>query len=432
MSFDFRASDGLESAPVNGVVVRVNSVPVADAGRAQRVVPDVTATLDGSASADDDGDSLTYLWSQTAGPTVTFSASAARPSFRAPDARGSRLQFTVEASDGVDASLAQVTADVNRLAVSNITAPAKVAPGTAVELDAEASTDPDGDALSYRWTQSSGPGVALSATGGRVGFTAPAARGTVIGLALELSDGFETVRRSLDVKVNRLPAPSAGADRNVAPSAISLDAEPSKDADGDALTYRWKQTDGPDLDLGEPAGRTLGLDLSALPRGTKLAFALTADDGLEKAETTVKVRVNRAPDAGPNRAVSLVPGTAVSMKPEASDADGDTLTYKWAQIAGPPVTFNEKTTELKFTTPAVGKQTLVFQLAVTDGVETATSQMQVDLQDRAYQADLGGAGGCRARRSAAEPGDPTYALMLALAALGIVRRTARRTTDPRR
>ena len=53
-----------------------------------------------------------------------------------------------------------------------------VAPGALVTLDGRASWDPDGDALAYRWTQTTGPAVSLNQTGAaQATFTAPAELG---------------------------------------------------------------------------------------------------------------------------------------------------------------------------------------------------------------------------------------------------------------
>ena len=47
-----------------------NSAPVADAGPDQIGIAAGTVTLNGSGSYDPDGDPLTYLWTQIAGPNV--------------------------------------------------------------------------------------------------------------------------------------------------------------------------------------------------------------------------------------------------------------------------------------------------------------------------------------------------------------------------
>ncbi len=59
--------------------------PVANAGADQTVAVNVQVTLDGSASYDPGGSSLTYSWKQTAGTNVTLSgATTARPTFKSP------------------------------------------------------------------------------------------------------------------------------------------------------------------------------------------------------------------------------------------------------------------------------------------------------------------------------------------------------------
>ncbi len=85
------ATDGSEAGRLD-VFVTVNGVdeaPTADAGADQTVADGTEVTLDGSGSADVDGDTLTYLWSQTApdaGADVTLSSTAAeQPTFTAPE-----------------------------------------------------------------------------------------------------------------------------------------------------------------------------------------------------------------------------------------------------------------------------------------------------------------------------------------------------------
>ena len=92
---------------------RDNNLPHADAGPAQTVVENSLVQLDGSDSADPDGDQLTYLWAQTSGPTVTLSdAHAAQPTFTAPAAQAT-LTFQLVVSDGrAESSPASVTVTV--------------------------------------------------------------------------------------------------------------------------------------------------------------------------------------------------------------------------------------------------------------------------------------------------------------------------------
>ena len=81
-----------------------NAAPIADAGPNQHVQERDTVTLDGTNSADpDDGDTLTYSWSQTSGsPAVPLeNADTASPTFTAPStANFTALTFALTTNDG--------------------------------------------------------------------------------------------------------------------------------------------------------------------------------------------------------------------------------------------------------------------------------------------------------------------------------------------
>ncbi|MDM8523743.1 PKD domain-containing protein [Desulfococcaceae bacterium HSG8] len=95
---------GLESSDMCTVYVAgIVRGPVADAGADQTVDEKKAVTLDGSASSAPDDTSLTYLWEQTSGTSVTLSDIAAvQPTFTAPSADDAYLEFqlTVSDSDG--------------------------------------------------------------------------------------------------------------------------------------------------------------------------------------------------------------------------------------------------------------------------------------------------------------------------------------------
>jgi uncharacterized repeat protein (TIGR01451 family) len=77
----------------------LNVAPVANAGLDQSAGVSQAVTLDGSGSSDDNGDTLTYGWTQTGGPPVALSsATAISPTFTAPSA-DAVLTFTLALTD---------------------------------------------------------------------------------------------------------------------------------------------------------------------------------------------------------------------------------------------------------------------------------------------------------------------------------------------
>jgi len=76
--------------------------PIADAGPSLALFSGENAVLDGTGSSDQDGDSLSYQWSQISGPTVSLSnAQSAHPSFTAPVVSALKtLKFRLIVNDG--------------------------------------------------------------------------------------------------------------------------------------------------------------------------------------------------------------------------------------------------------------------------------------------------------------------------------------------
>ena len=106
--FQLIVSDGTHDSKPDDVLIRVgNKSPIADAGDDVVCRVPGQARLDGSASADPDGDVLTYHWRQTAGPEVQLAdANTAAPHFDC--LQEGAYEFELVVSDGRRASTADM------------------------------------------------------------------------------------------------------------------------------------------------------------------------------------------------------------------------------------------------------------------------------------------------------------------------------------
>ncbi|MBI4651133.1 hypothetical protein HY745_07600 [Candidatus Desantisbacteria bacterium] len=168
--FQLILNDGqVDSAP-DTVKIKVhnllNNPPIANAGADQSVNVNTQVTLDATGSSDSDGDTLTYLWTQTSGTNVILSDSTSVSPEFTPNLAGT-YEFQIIVNDGqADSAPDTVKIEVNNLPnnppIANAGRDQSVDVDTQVTLYATGSSDPDGDTLTYSWTQTSGTNAALS------------------------------------------------------------------------------------------------------------------------------------------------------------------------------------------------------------------------------------------------------------------------------
>jgi len=231
--------------PDNGTPA--NTAPVANAGSAQTVAVNALVTLNGSASSDANGDSLTYSWSFTSKPSgstaTLLNATAVNPTFTADVAGSYVVSLTV--NDGkTNSAASSVTITCTDAPVANAGTAQSVLIGDTVTLDGSASSDPNGDTLTYSWSFTSSP-AGSNATLSSTTAIKPTFTADVVGpyiLSLIVNDGkVSSAAATVTITAfNSPPTANAGPDQSgvIAGTSVQLDGSGSS---GAIQSYNWSR-----------------------------------------------------------------------------------------------------------------------------------------------------------------------------------------------
>lgn len=212
-----------------------------------------------------------------------------------------------------------------------------------VMLDGSGSTDADGDPLAYRWGFRSVPAGSAAVLAGADGL-APSFTVDVPGnyvIELIVSDGSaDSIPDTVQISTrNSAPVAHAGLDQSVfVGDTVFLDGAGSSDVDGDPLSYQWILVARP-----EQSGAALDNPFSGNPafyvdRPGAYEFDLMVTDGalVSVPDRVVVTTQNSRPVADAGENLDAFVGDTVTLDgSHSSDADFDTLSYRWSLLAAP-------------------------------------------------------------------------------------------------
>ncbi len=369
----------------------VNNNPEVNAGRDQHIYLPTNSAIIKALASDDDGSVVSYLWEQTAGPSVVLTENRDATLSLSNLISGVYVfRVTVVDDDGASASdLVRVTVHAEAI---NQPPTAYAGEDIVIQLPtntivlAGSGSDPDGSIEKYQWKKISGPGATLKDDGKPTLTVQQMIAGTYIfRLTVTDNDGAQhddqvkvTV---LPGEINKAPQADAGPDINLyLPQNTTVLQGRGTDSDGSIVAYEWKQVSGPVTKTSNPD--SIAFKISDMSAGTYVYRFMVTDDKGSTATDEVTITVygqdiNKKPVAlaGEDMIVSL-PLDSLVLYGSGTDADGYIVDYQWRKVKGPAVAISAIDSMLILKNISEG--IYVFRLRVQDDQgEAALDELQI-------------------------------------------------------
>lgn len=358
-------------------VTAPNILPVANAGpdRLHNLPPN-SVQLNGSGT-DEDGTITKYKWRKISGPAISFvNDSIANPVAGSLVSGTYTLELMVtDNRNGTGKDTMVLT--VNAPPVANAGTDVSITGTSAnIQLNGTASSDPEGNALSYEWSIISGTGATLNnATTATPSFVTSTEG--IYSIKLKVTDQYASFDLdTVNVVVaaaNILPVANAGEDKliHLPPNSTQLNGSASFDNDGNIVSYKWRKISGPSMVFSNDA--IVNPSVNSLTYGVYNFELLVTDNRGGIAKDTMVLTVNNPPvaNAGANASITLPANTITLSGAASGDVDGSITSYNWSQVSGTSVNITSPSSvQTVVTFTAAGSYR--FELTVTDNRGRAT------------------------------------------------------------
>ncbi len=280
-----------------------NQAPVARAGNDVSInLPNNSVTLSGAASSDADGNIISYNWRKYVGNSGENISS--------PNAAQTSVSFTNSGTYGFELTVTDNAGAISKDSVIVIVNPAAnilpiaragndvsiTLPTNSVSLSGVASSDADGNIVSYSWRKyvgNSGENISSpNAAQTSVSFT----NSGMYGFELTVTENAGATSKDsvvVTVNPNTPPVANAGADKiiQLPENKIFADGRSSFDATGSIVAYQWNYVSGPTGSIIRTATRDT-TSIEFIHTGTYIFRLTVKDNGNLSASDDIQVTVN--------------------------------------------------------------------------------------------------------------------------------------------
>ncbi len=335
--FELEVSDDLGASSTAAVSVEVisNLPPVIVSAEEVYVWAGESVTLDASESSDPNGDILNFTWTQYNSAfrdkVILINPNDPQVSFVAPEVDELTLMpIRLKVSDGQENSIliirVYVQPRLNTAPLAHAGEDLVVNERESGMLDGTASSDANGDPLTYLWNSEY---LTLDdVTSATPAFVAPEVHAdTTVWVSLVVNDGMvDSEPDSVQVtikQVNRIPVANAGVNVTVnGGEQITFDGSGSYDPEGAVLTYSWS-AEG--FSITNPDQVMASLTAPEVEEDTTIPVVLVVNDGeLDSQPDTIFVtvlQINRAPEFDAIEDVAADIGYGFSVNISVTDPD---------------------------------------------------------------------------------------------------------------